>query len=250
MKSKKKSHVYILDDTVSVNILYNLLKRLNVQKTQNVCDRCPGIVPIFMAAFEKKSFEAVENDIDPNIVAELFSRVSHDDITTMQNTCQTISDIGRINEIGQVIMTKWLQKFEHYRNITIQKVRDLKTLSLDGYNLHSLPREIGTLTNLQGMYLQRNNITSIIVELTHLKNLRHLDMSSNSLTYVPTGMQNMHSLTYCDLRNNKLKSVPKELCELEKLEVLNLNGNPIVRLPKELERIKEVYVSVDNIEFE
>ena len=44
-------------------------------------------------------------------------------------------------------------------------------LDLSGYNLTSLPPEIGQLKNLEGLYLKWNNLTSLPSEIGKLQNL-------------------------------------------------------------------------------
>jgi len=58
-------------------------------------------------------------------------------------------------------------------------------LSLSGNQLTSLPAEIGQLTSLVELYLDRNQLTSLPVEIGLLTSLTQLYLHDNQLTSLP-----------------------------------------------------------------
>jgi Leucine-rich repeat (LRR) protein len=88
---------------------------------------------------------------------------------------------------------------------------------LDGNELTSVPEEIGSLTNLQTLWLQDNQIASVPASLGHLTGLRQLLLS-----------------------HNKLQTVPRELGALTLLHSLWLDGNPLVALPQSFSALTQL----------
>lgn len=247
MRVSSRKIVASIDSTVSIYFIYTILKRLNIEKVQSICKKCPAIVMVFLAGFEKKSYETVTTEIDIDVIVYLFSQVSYNDIKEMQIVSKTIYEIGLIKEVAWVIITNWLRQFKEYTDITVNEAQALKILSLDGHGIRTLPKEFGILEKIQGLYIRRNNLTQIIPEISGLKNLRHLNISSNCLTFVPLVLKDMPRLQYLNLQNNKLRSIPKELAESKSLRSLDLYDNPILELPNELNSIKEIYISNENV---
>jgi internalin A len=110
----------------------------------------------------------------------------------------------------------------------------VKTLSLFGLGLKSIPESIGQLVDLTGLDLSQNQLTALPKELCQLVNLMALDLSQNQLTALPKELGQLASLNRLYLYQNQLKSIPNELGQLENLEVLDLSENQLTALPKEL----------------
>ncbi|MDE0337568.1 MAG: hypothetical protein OXI80_07845, partial [Caldilineaceae bacterium] len=92
----------------------------------------------------------------------------------------------------------------------------------------SIPTELGSLTNLEGLYLARNQLTGgIPTELGDLANLENLDLSINNLTGgIPTELEDLTNLQLLDLSfNNLTGGIPTELGNMTKLEILFLGAN-------------------------
>ena len=103
---------------------------------------------------------------------------------------------------------------------------DLGALGLNG----RIPKELGSLANLRGLYLWGNQLTGEIPhELGGLSNLQSLVLADNGLTSeIPPELGGLSNLTYLSLSGNQLTGeIPPELGGLSNLEVLWLWGNQL-----------------------
>lgn len=144
----------------------------------------------------------------------------------------------------------------------LSKIKSLTYLDLTGSNLHTLPNEIGLLTQLITLKLRNTKLTYLPLTFRNLKNLEYLDLSANELKIDPTLdiLKNIKNLKFLDLGHNKIDHLPKsiacfknlevlclddnfleeipvEIYELSKLKVLYLDGNKLKKLPKSLEKL-------------
>ena len=101
-----------------------------------------------------------------------------------------------------------------------------------------IPSELGGLTNLRTLYLERNELTGAIPpELGNLANLRWLDLAENYLTgRIPPELGNLAHLVGLVLHENDLiGAMPPELGNLTELRDLKLAANRLTdRIPSEL----------------
>lgn len=89
-------------------------------------------------------------------------------------------------------------------------------LDLSDREIIEVPPEIGSLVNLEELYLQNNKIVKLPPEIGSLTNLKHLY-----------------------LHNNKIVELPSEIGSLKKLEFLWIHQNQIVELPPEMSNLIE-----------
>ena len=116
-----------------------------------------------------------------------------------------------------------------------------------------IPTELGSLANLQSLDLYNNQLTGAIpVELGNLSNLHELWLPSNQLTGdIPAELGNLSNLQWLALRNNQLTgAIPVELGDLSNLQGLLLNQNQLTgAIPPELgglANLSELYLA-DNL---
>ena len=102
----------------------------------------------------------------------------------------------------------------------------------------SIPAELGQLTNLSSLYLNRNELTgSIPAELGQLTNLRRLYLQNNELTgSIPAELGQLTNLNILALYDNELTgSIPAELGQLANLKELQIGDNEFTgSIPAEL----------------
>ena len=101
----------------------------------------------------------------------------------------------------------------------------------------SLPRELGQLTELVRLRLDRNQLTGPIPsELGDLLRLRVLHLGGNQLTgSIPAELGNLAALTWLDIGGNQLTGpIPSQLGNLTKLEGLLLANAHTGPIPSEL----------------
>ncbi|MGJ5634530.1 COR domain-containing protein, partial [Nostoc sp. CALU 1950] len=100
--------------------------------------------------------------------------------------------------------------------------------------LSSLPAEIGQLTNLQYLYLNRNQLSSLPPEFGQLTNLQYFYLGSNQLSSLPPEFGQLTNLQTLDLGSNQLSSLPPEIGQLTNLQTLDLKDNPLESPPPEI----------------
>ena len=91
-----------------------------------------------------------------------------------------------------------------------------------------IPAELGSLANLQYLYLNENELTGEIpAELGQLANLQELFLWGNELSgTIPAELGNLANLQYLYLNENELTGeIPPELGDLTNLQYLYLNDN-------------------------
>ena len=108
----------------------------------------------------------------------------------------------------------------------------LEGLYLDNNQLTGeMPAELGNLTNLTILRLYRNQLTGEMpAELGSLTNIEELYLDNNQLTgEIPAELGNLTNLTILRLYRNQLTGeIPAELGNLTNLESLYLNNNQLV----------------------
>ena len=91
-------------------------------------------------------------------------------------------------------LINWLSKIGYFKKINIdlysidQKLQHILTtnsINLAGLNINDIPIEIGSLTNVEQLYLDANAIRKLPDELGKLKYLRVLSLSYNNLHEIP-----------------------------------------------------------------
>ena len=100
--------------------------------------------------------------------------------------------------------------------------------------LSKLPPEIGNLTNLTSLNLEKNESTNISPEIGNLTHLTSLNLEKNELTNLPPEIGNLTHLTSLNLEKNKLRNLPSEIGNLTHLTSLNLEKNELTNLPPEI----------------
>ncbi|KAB0407120.1 hypothetical protein E2I00_004276 [Balaenoptera physalus] len=88
--------------------------------------------------------------------------------------------------------------------ISFQHLHRLTCLKLWYNHIAYIPIQIGNLTNLERLYLNRNKIEKIPTQLFYCRKLRYLDLSHNNLTFLPADiglLQNLQNLAVTANRN-------------------------------------------------
>ncbi|XP_016146459.1 volume-regulated anion channel subunit LRRC8A-like [Sinocyclocheilus grahami] len=115
--------------------------------------------------------------------------------------------------------------------ISFQHLHRLVCLKLWYNQIAYIPIQIGTLTNLERLYLNRNKIEKIPAQLFFCRKLRYLDLSHNNLTSIPADIGFLQNLQYFAVTANRIETLPPELFQCKKLRTLNLGNNCLTVLP-------------------
>ena len=83
--------------------------------------------------------------------------------------------------------------------------------------LSQLPENIGNLTNISSLYLEKHNLTSLPSSITQLINLNSLALSLNYLESLPENFGDLQNLSFLDLGYNFLSSIPETIGNLVNL---------------------------------
>jgi Leucine-rich repeat (LRR) protein len=93
-------------------------------------------------------------------------------------------------------------------------------LDLSNLGLHSVPPELGQLTNLTGLNLASNQITTLPPELGRLTNLTTLNLDENQIVSIPPELGRLTDLTRIYLDETQVTTLP--------LRLRHLHSRPIV----------------------
>ncbi|XP_026994161.1 volume-regulated anion channel subunit LRRC8A [Tachysurus fulvidraco] len=115
--------------------------------------------------------------------------------------------------------------------ISFQHLHRLVGLKLWYNKIAYIPIQIGTLNNLERLYLNRNKIEKIPSQLFFCRKLRYLDLSYNNLSNIPADIGCLQNLQYFAVTANRIEKLPPELFQCKKLRTLNLGNNYLQSLP-------------------
>ena len=149
-----------------------------------------------------------------------------DGVTTNSDSWVTHLDLQRNQLTGEI-------------PAELGSLTNLERLWLAGNQLTGeIPAELGSLTNLEGLSLNDNQLTGEIpAELGSLTNLEELFLNNNQLTgEIPAELGGLSNLTRLWLQGNQLTGeIPAELGDLTSLTVLYLHNNQLTgEIPAEL----------------
>nr|KAF6433912.1 leucine rich repeat containing 8 VRAC subunit A [Molossus molossus] len=115
--------------------------------------------------------------------------------------------------------------------ISFQHLHRLTCLKLWYNHIAYIPIQIGNLTNLERLYLNRNKIEKIPPQLFYCRKLRYLDLSHNNLTFLPADIGLLQNLQNLAITANRIEALPPELFQCRKLRALHLGNNVLQSLP-------------------
>ena len=98
--------------------------------------------------------------------------------------------------------------------------------------INQLPDNIGQLSELTTLYLEKHDLLDLPESFTLLSSLVNLYISNNYLISLPEAFGNLTSLSMLDLGYNQLESIPESIGGLINLEYLFLFNNQLTSLPE------------------
>ena len=127
----------------------------------------------------------------------------------------------------------------------LSSLPNLKTLSLKGCGMQTLPASIKQLQNLEVLLVSYNNISHFPPEIGELKKLKQLDLKEQfnfSLGTSPTlsYLKGCESLEELDLSAIGLQKMPRFVQYLKKLAELNIHDNSVRTIPPFVYRTKSL----------
>ncbi|XP_051868115.1 volume-regulated anion channel subunit LRRC8B-like [Pristis pectinata] len=115
--------------------------------------------------------------------------------------------------------------------ISFQHLKWLSCLKLWHNAIAYIPLQIGTLSNLEQLYLNNNRIETIPTQLFLCSKLRYLDFSNNHLTTIGDKISELIHLQYLNVSNNNLEALPNGLFLCKSLRTLLVGRNSLTVLP-------------------
>ena len=117
---------------------------------------------------------------------------------------------------------------------SVGKMQSLKTFSISGNKLASLPEDLCQLRSLKKLAVHGNRLYELHTSIGLLTNLETLDLRSNHLTYLPVSIGQLQALKHLDIAENKLGSLVLSVCHLKNLERIDVKDNPLQKPPLSL----------------
>ena len=164
------------------------------------------------------------------------------ELTNMDNesNCFFDDDIAVLNDL---IAINSLNNYSSHFELGIQTWVTSRLVSLvatyipSGTNgltqkVSQLPDNIGQLTELESLFIEKHDLTALPVSFTLLSNLNNLYISNNWLTSLPDDFGNLTNLATLDLGYNQLESIPESIGSLENIQYLFLFNNQLASLPE------------------
>lgn len=148
---------------------------------------------------------------------------------------------------AQLLSPNQLEQQPVYTSISEALKNPLKVYRLDlsKQKLHTIPKEVFVLYNLQELNLAKNKIQSIPQEISSLVNLQKLNVSRNDLVELPATIGFLTNLTELVANQNDIYKLPKEIGNLTNLEKLDLWSTAIDVFPEEISKLKETLKTLD-----
>lgn len=125
----------------------------------------------------------------------------------------------------------------------------LKMLEFGCNRIRSIPPALGSLVNLEELWLGKNKIVSMA--LPPLPNLRHISLQNNRLeAWDPSFFTSARGVTHLYLGHNNLPNLPQEFGQLRDLVEVDLAKNAISSVTPlaELTKLEELWMNDNQIE--
>lgn len=108
---------------------------------------------------------------------------------------------------------------------------------LEGKQIHSIPIQLCSFSNLKKIVLSGNQLTDIPWSVIYLRQLCELDLSFNALESFPRIIAHIPTLEVLSVRGNFITYLPTELLNLQSLTHLDVQENPLTSpLPEIVEQ--------------
>ncbi|XP_041064086.1 volume-regulated anion channel subunit LRRC8B-like isoform X1 [Carcharodon carcharias] len=241
---------------VSLSGLENL-KNLKVLYMKNSLPHIPAVVtgsglPLNKLSIDNEGtkltvFNTLKNMINLTNLELLYcdlERIPHS-IFSLYNLREIDLKGNRLKTIEEIISfqhLKWLSCLKLWHNaiayipVQIGTLSNLEQLYLNNNRIESVPPQLFLCRKLRYLDLSNNHLTSFGDEIGNLKHLQYLNVSNNNLEFLPNGLFQCHNLRTLLLGKNSLTVLSPLVGDLENLVFLELIGNQFEILPEELGR--------------
>jgi C-terminal of Roc, COR, domain/Ras of Complex, Roc, domain of DAPkinase/Leucine rich repeat len=122
----------------------------------------------------------------------------------------------------------------------LERLPNLTSLNM-AYSSGQIAPHVSRLKNLRSLSVQGFNLTSVPDSILNLKKLEYLCLYDNQITHLPDGIGALVKLQTLDPRNNRLETLPDSLGQLQELEMLMLDDNALSDLPASLAGLQHLH---------
>jgi Leucine-rich repeat (LRR) protein len=148
---------------------------------------------------------------------------------------------------AQLLSATQLAQEKIYTSVSEALKDPLKVYRLDlsKQKLHTLPKELFSLYNLQELNLSKNKLLQIPPEIANLTNLQVLNVSKNNLTEIPAAIGGLTNIVQLIANQNEIYKLAPEIGNLINMEMLDLWSNDIDVFPVEISNLKNSLKKID-----
>ena len=127
--------------------------------------------------------------------------------------------------------------YTNYCCLYLTKQFDIYRLQLHHKGLHTIPHEIGLLTQLTSLHLQANNLQTIPSSIFELTNLKILCLNHNKLQIISPEIGQLTNLAHLYLYDNSLQTIPETIVQCTMLYELHIDKEQRKFVPQIKENI-------------
>lgn len=117
------------------------------------------------------------------------------------------------------------------------RLKDIRHLTLNSHEIHSITNNIELLYNLQYLDLSNNAIYMLPHSIVNLCNLKYLFLHDTKIKDLPLNIGNLKNLQYLDLHSSRINNIPQSIGELSNLKSLDLSNTNINKLPDSIDNL-------------
>ena len=149
---------------------------------------------------------------------------------------------------------EWIKTIDtkkKFKDITIEKIGNFRTLFLELNNINYVSEYINSLTNLHSIYLKSNQLQELPESLSELK-LKIIDISYNKFDHMPEVLFDIETLKKINCSANIITEIPKNILKLKQLEFFDISINRLDKAPlfiNDLPSLKELKIINQNCNF-